>query len=130
VKLHHIGIAVVSIDRYYNNFLKPLFGYDSISETMLVEQQHSKIVFAENGQSVKLELIEAIDENSPTYNLLKENNGGLYHLGYVSENFEEDIALLKSKKFMLISNKDGVAFLMSPTFELYELLNKQAGWHN
>ena len=38
MKLHHIGIAVASIDRYYNNFLKPLFGYDSISEKMFVEQ--------------------------------------------------------------------------------------------
>lgn len=128
MKLHHIGIAVASIDRYYNNFLKPLFGYDSISEKMFVEQQHSRIAFAENGQSVKLELIEAIDENSPTYNLLKENNGGLYHIGYVSENFVEDIVLLKAKRFMLISNKDGVAFFMSPTFELYELLDKKAGW--
>lgn len=128
MKLHHIGIAVASIDRYFNNFLKPLFGYDSISETMFVEQQYSRIAFAENGQTVKLELIEAIDENSPTYNLLKENKGGLYHIGFVSENFEEDIALLKSKRFMLISNKDGVAFLMSSTFELYEILDKQAGW--
>lgn len=128
MKLHHIGIAVASIDRYYNNVLKPLFGYDFISETMFVEQQHSRIAFAENCQSVKIELIEAIDENSPTYNLLKENNGGLYHMGYVSDNYKEDIALLKSKRFMLISNKDGVAFFMSPTYELYELLDKQAGW--
>lgn len=128
MKLHHIGIAVSSISKYYNNFLKPLFGYDYISETMFVEQQHSRIAFAENGQSVKLELIEAIDESSPTYNLLEENDGGLYHIGYVSENFEEDIELLKFKRFRLISDKDGVAFLMSPTFELYELLDKQAGW--
>lgn len=72
MKLHYIGIAVASIDRYYNNFLKPLFGYDSISETMLVEQQYLRIAFAGNGQTVKLELIEAIDESSSTYNLLKE----------------------------------------------------------
>ena len=128
MKLHHIGIAVSSISEYYNKFLKPLFGYDSISEIMLVEQQHSRIAFVENGQSVKLELIEAIDDNSPTYNLLKKNKGGLYHVGYVSENFEEDIVLLKSERFRLISNKEGVAFLMSPAFELYELLDKQAGW--
>jgi len=94
VKLHHIGIAVASIDRYNNNFLRPLLGYDSILETMLVEQQYSRIAFAENGQTVKMKLIEAIDENSPLYNLFKENKGGLYHIGYVSENFEEDIALL------------------------------------
>jgi hypothetical protein len=129
MKLHHIGIAVASIDRYYNDFLKPLFGYDSISETMFVEQQHSKIAFVENGQMVKLELIEAIDEKSPTYNLLKENKGGLYHIAYVSEKFEEDIALLRSKRCILISNKAGVAFFMSPTFELYELLDKKAGWN-
>lgn len=128
MKLHHIGIAVASIDRYYNSFLKPLFGYNSISETMLVEQQHSRIAFAENGQSVKIEIIEAIDENSPTCNLLKKNSGGLYHLGYISENFEGDIEMLKSKKFRLISNKEGIAFLMSPTFELYELLDKKKGW--
>lgn len=128
MKLHHIGIAVKNIEDYYAEFLNPIMGYTKISNIINNESQHSRIAFAENGQSVKMELIEAIDENSPTYQILKSGNGGFYHLGYVSENFDEDIKSLRKKKFMLISKKEGVAFLLSPTYEIYELLDKTMGW--
>ncbi len=128
MKLHHIGIAVENIERYYNDFLKPVFGYNNLSPASIVEMQHSRIAFAENGQSVKLELIEYIGDKSPTYSIIKSRSGGLYHIGYVSDNFEEDLALLRTKRFRLISCKEGVAFLMSPSFELYELLDRSVGW--
>ena len=128
MKSHHIGIAVKNIEDYYAEFLKPIMGYTKMSNIINNESQHSRIAFAENGQSVKMELIEAIDENSPTYQILKSGNGGFYHLGYVSENFDEDIKSLRKKKFMLISKKEGVAFLLSPTYEIYELLDKTMGW--
>lgn len=128
LKLHHIGIAVKSIDEYYNSFMKPILGYNKISNIINNESQHSRIAFAENGQSVKIELIEAIDENSPTYSILQNGNGGFYHLGFVSEDFENDIKHLRKQKFMLISQKEGVAFLLAPTYEIYELLDKTEGW--
>lgn len=128
MKLHHIGIAVNNIEDYYENYLKPYFGYNQISNIIDNSSQHSRIAFAENGQSVKLELIEAIDEESPTFNILNRGNGGLYHMGYVSDDFENDILKMREKRFILISNKEGVAFLMSPSYEIFELLDGSNGW--
>lgn len=128
MKLHHIGIAVKNIDEYYERILKPLLGVSMISDIIINESQHSRIAFVENEQSVKIELIEAIDENSPSYNLMKNRNGGFYHLGFVTSDFENDIKDLRKRKFLLISKKEGVAFLVAPTFEIYELLDQSAGW--
>lgn len=77
VKLHYIGIAVKNIDDYYDNFLKSYCGYNKISNIINNQSQHSRIAVTENGQSVKLKLIEAIDEENPTYSVLKSGKGGL-----------------------------------------------------
>ena len=70
MKLHHIGIAVKNIEDYYAEFLKPIMGYTKISNIINNESQHSRIAFAENGQSVKMELIEEFRTPSPTWELV------------------------------------------------------------
>lgn len=130
MELHHIGIAVYSIDKYYNEILKPYFGFDTISDTVVNYSQNVKIAFVKNSMSATIELIEPIDNNSPIYNILKRNMGGLYHLGFISSNFNDDIKKLRNNKFFLVSNKEGVAFLASPSMEIYELIDDSSWIEN
>lgn len=127
MKLHHIGIAVDNIEKYYNSVLKPL-GYDKLSEIFYVESQNSKMAFASNGQSAKIELVMGEDENSPTKGILQRKMGGLYHLGFITSNFEEDVENLKKSGFRRLSNKDGIAYFISPKLEFYELIDSEKGW--
>lgn len=127
MKLHHIGIAVDNIEKYYNSVLKPL-GYDKLSEIFYVESQNSKMAFASNGQSAKIELVMGEGENSPTKGILQRKMGGLYHLGFITSNFEEDVENLKKNGFRGLSNKDGIAYFISPKFEFYELIDSEKGW--
>ena len=48
MKFHHIGIAVNSIEKYYNEIIKPLFGFNMLSEIVVNSSQNVKFVFAEN----------------------------------------------------------------------------------
>lgn len=125
---HHVGIAVQNIDVYYNTILMPLFGFNKISEIIVNESQNVKVAFVRKDASTRFELIEAIDENSPTVKILKKENGGLYHLGFLSKNFDEDVRLLKKNKFILISYKERIAFFSSPSYEIYELIDFTLGW--
>lgn len=123
MQFHHIGLAVKDITHYYETYLKPLFGFTQLSEIEVIEKQVVKIAFAENKSGVRIELIEPLNEESPVIQVLERRRGGLYHLGFWTENFTEDLQILKQKKFIVLSNKDGLAFLMSPTFDVYELMD-------
>jgi len=128
MEFHHIGIAVSNIEKYYYEILKPLFGFNNLSNIITNQSQNVKVAFAENDNSVRFELIEAIDDKSPVIKILKRNNGGLYHLGFISNDFEDDVSKLRKNGFFLISNKKGVAFLTSPSFETYEIINGSIYW--
>ena len=123
MEFHHIGIAVNSIEIYYNEILKPLFDFNTLSNIITNQSQNVRVAFAENAQSIRIELIEAINEKSPVIKILRRNNGGLYHLGFTSYDFDNDIDKLKRNGFYLFSNKEGIAFLTSPNFEIYEVIN-------
>jgi len=128
MKLHHIGLAVNNIDCYYNDILRPLFGYQEISDIIFNASQNVRVAFVGDERHPKLELVEPIDTRSPVYGILKKNKGGLYHLGFISQNFDSDVALLRKSGFFLLSNREGIAFLTSPHFEVYEVINGSVNW--
>ncbi|MCZ1264762.1 VOC family protein [Paenibacillus tundrae] len=121
MEFHHIGMAVNNIKQYYNNYLM-LFGFNEITPIKILESQKVKIAYAINNQGVKIELIEALDETSPAYNVLRRRNGGLYHLGFTTPELLKDIEMLKQIGFRVVSLGEDVAFLLAPTMELYELV--------
>ncbi|MDR2385417.1 MAG: VOC family protein, partial [Tannerella sp.] len=69
--LHHVGIAVENIEKYYYEILNPFFGFHTISDTIVNTSQNIKVAFAKNSKSMKIELIEAVDDDSPTVNIIK-----------------------------------------------------------
>ena len=84
-KFHHIGLSVKSIDALFPN-IKPVT--DPI--------QKVKVAFI-NLQGTTIELLEPLDETSPIYNNLKNNNK-LCHICFEVSNIDNAISNGKKKR--------------------------------
>ena len=128
----HLGIAVKNIEEYFSKMLQPILGINSLSEIVIDPIQKCKIAFATSSNGVRLELIEPLNEESPVNQILKKKKGGLYHMCFVTNNFDEDVKHCLANKFIALSkpqpaiafNNRRVIFLSTPTFEIIELVEE------
>ena len=118
-KFHHIGLSVKSIISLFPK-TKPIT--DPV--------QKVKVAFI-NFQGTKLELLEPLDETSPIYNNLKNNNK-LCHICYEVSNIDNAIANGKKRGFHVIQNPTPaialdnrkVCFLFHKDYYIIELLQR------
>lgn len=89
--VHHYGIVVDDINKSIPIYLK--LGYNVVSEIIIDEEQHNKVVFLSN-QGLNIELIEPID-NLSTVNKAKI---GYHHICYESNCDEDIVGLFKEMK--------------------------------
>lgn len=101
--LHHIGIAVASIEAQrpvYEQMLGLTFeGIETVAD------QHVKVAFFRFGadeSGVRIELLEPISEDSPIAKHLQKRGPGLHHLAYAVEDIEASLESLKSDGVRLI----------------------------
>lgn len=126
----HVGIAVKNIEEYFKFTLKTVLGVSNLSEIIVDPIQNCKIAFATSSNGVRLELIEPLNEQSPVNQILQKKKGGLYHLCFISENFDDDVQKCISNKFIPLGkaqpaiafDKRRVIFFSTPTFEIIELV--------
>jgi methylmalonyl-CoA/ethylmalonyl-CoA epimerase len=114
-KIEHLGIAVKNLEeslKIYENLL----GH-SCYKTEIVESEFVKTAFIQVGES-KIELLEAINADSPIAKFLEKKGQGFHHVAFDVENIEFEIARLETNGFELIHKiaKDGadnkrIAFL-------------------
>lgn len=132
MEFDHVGIAVKNIQQYFDSMLSPILGVHDLSEIIIDPIQNCKIAFATTSNGVRLELIEPLNEDSPIHQILQKKKGGLYHMCFVANNFDEDVKKCLSNKFIALSkpqpaiafNNRRVIFLSSPTFEIIELVEE------
>jgi methylmalonyl-CoA/ethylmalonyl-CoA epimerase len=132
MEFDHVGIAVTDIEKYYSTMLQPVLGMPELSEIFIDPIQNCKIAFATSSNGVRLELIEPLNDNSPIHQILQKKKGGLYHMCFVANNFDEDLKRCLANKFIALSkpqpaiafNNRRVIFLSSPTFEIIELVEE------
>ena len=118
-KFHHIGLSVKSISALFPK-LKPII--DPI--------QKVKVAFI-NLQGTTLELLEPIDESSPIYNNLKNNNK-LCHICFEVSDLDNAIKNGKKEKFHVIQKpvpavalgNRKVCFLFHSDYHIIELLQR------
>ena len=118
-KFHHIGLSVKSITSLFPS-AKPVI--DPI--------QKVKVAFV-NLQGTTIELLEPLDETSPIYNNLKNNNK-LCHICYEVSNIDNAIANGKKRGFHVIQNPTPaialdnrkVCFLFHKDYYIIELLQR------
>ena len=132
MEFDHVGIAVTDIEKYFNTMLHPVLGIPKLSEIFIDPIQNCKIAFATSSNGVRLELIEPLNDNSPIHQILQKKKGGLYHMCFVANNFDEDLKRCLANKFIALSkpqpaidfNNLRVIFLSSPSFEIIELVEE------
>ena len=130
-KVDHIGIAVRDLNAvlpYYTDTLgHPLMKIEE------VESQKVRVAFIDAG-NVKLELLEAMDDQSAIYKFLEKKGEGIHHIAFGVENIEQRMEELRDKGIRLLSDKPNpgaggamVAFLhpKSSNGVLYELCEKE-----
>jgi methylmalonyl-CoA/ethylmalonyl-CoA epimerase len=114
-KIEHLGIAVSnleeSIEIYENLLGTKCYKIES------VDSEFVRTAFFQVGES-KIELLEAIDANSPIGKFLAKQGGGMHHIAFDVLDIEKEIERLQQLNFQLIQTtpKDGadnkrIAFL-------------------
>lgn len=127
--LHHIGCLVQNIEEstaYYREI------HPRISAPMFIESQGVRVCFVDTGTGVSVELVEPTDDGSVVNKLLRRGIV-FYHLGYLVNNFDEQLADLSGKNYKLIHEFRSeafegrrCAFLTSPLAHLIEIIEAPA----
>jgi methylmalonyl-CoA epimerase len=128
--VHHIGIAVPSIDEAMH-FYGDKLGLRVVDERELPDRQ-LKVVFVQ-ASNVLIELLEPTDPDTTVARFLERRGPGLHHLCFGTPNIEEHLRDLKDKGVELIDETarpgahGDVAFLQpaSTLGVLIELLQPQ-----
>lgn len=100
--IEHIGIAVKNLSEsiaFYENILG-LKCY-KIEE---VKEQKVKTAFFKIGE-VKLELLEATDNDSPIAKFIDKRGEGIHHIAFYSENINQTLSELEGKNIQLIDKE-------------------------
>ncbi len=115
MKIHHVGIAVRSLEKAVPVF-SMLFGRSPDSEELVEEQMVRVAVFALGDSHI--ELLEATAPESPIGKFLDKRGEGIHHLTLAVPNLEKALRELERKGVRLIdreartgAGKSRIAFL-------------------
>ncbi len=115
LKIEHIGIAVKDIEAS-NKVFEDLLGVAPYKREE-VASEGVLTSFFQIGQS-KIELLQAVNEDSPIARFLEKNKEGIHHLAFDVKDIHAEITRLKELGFRMINDlpKDGadgkiIAFL-------------------
>ena len=103
--IHHIGIAVRSLDAhrdYYERVLGATF-----EGSQEVASQHVRVAFFRIGSSenaVRLELLEATSPESPIARFIDKRGEGLHHVAYTVSDIQARLRELETAGLQLIDN--------------------------
>ena len=97
--IDHIGIVVHDIEEALETFTR-VYGYTVYHEVIYDPAQHVRLAMLASSNHQRIELIQPVDEQSPSYGFLKKG-GGLQHICYRVKNLETAIAVLEKQGHML-----------------------------
>ena len=128
MELDHIGIVVKEIGAALDQY-GTVFKLTRLTEVIADERQRVWVQFFSDQSGVRWELIQPMDERSPSWNALKRG-GGLNHFCYRTADIEECIRALRREHCVLVcpptpgAGHEGrrIAFLVSPELGLVELV--------
>ena len=100
-KIEHIGIAVKDLEVSNALFTKLLGAAPYKMEEVASEGVRTS--FFKAGPN-KVELLEAIDENSPIAKFLEKRGEGIHHIAFAVEDIVSEMARLKEEGFTLLSD--------------------------
>jgi methylmalonyl-CoA/ethylmalonyl-CoA epimerase len=101
-KIHHIGIAVHSLDESLS-FYRDTLGLH-VHASAVVEEQGVKAALLTIGQS-EIELLEPLSPESPVGRFLSRKGEGLHHICFQTPDVNAELEGLKEKEVELIDQK-------------------------
>lgn len=101
-KIEHIGIAVKDIEASNELFSKLLNTNPYKQEA--VESEGVITSFFQIGE-VKIELLQATNEDSAIHKYIEKNGEGIHHIAFAVDDAEEEIVRLKQEGFEMIHEK-------------------------
>ena len=134
MEIDHIGVVVDNIDEAFQRYINH-YGFKCLKEVIFDSSRRVWLALLVSENNFRVELIQPIDQNSPSYDFMKRG-GGIQHLCYRVSNIENTIKYLKKENHLLISSPseaklmDGkkVAFMFSKkdkqVIELVEKLER------
>ncbi len=100
IKIEHIGIAVKDLN-ISNDLMGKLLGKAPYKEES-VESEGVRTSFFEIGES-KIELLEAMNQESPIAKYLDKNREGIHHIAFAVDDIGAEIQRLKNQGFQFIN---------------------------
>jgi methylmalonyl-CoA/ethylmalonyl-CoA epimerase len=100
-KIEHLGIAVKDLKISESIFEKLLNIKAYKSET--VEIEGVKTLFFQIGPN-KIELLQALNENSPIAKFIEKKGEGIHHIAFEVEDIYAEIERLKKEGFILLND--------------------------
>lgn len=98
MKLSHVGIAVLDMDRALEDYAR-LLGYEK-SDEVLVESEHVRVAMLKMGNA-ELELLSPTGDGAVA-KFLKEKGEGLHHVAFEVEDVQKAIADAERNGFRVV----------------------------
>ena len=101
-KIEHIGIAVLNLE-HSNALFRSLFNKKHY-KVETVASEGVRTSFFKIGPN-KIELLEAMDENSPISKFIEKRGEGIHHIAYEVDDILSEMKRLKEEGFTLLNDK-------------------------
>ena len=101
-KIEHIGIAVKDI-KASNKIFAKIFGKENY-KSEIIESESVVTSFFQVGDS-KIELVEAINQDSPIANYLIKNREGMHHIAFDVVDINAEMKRLQSQGIRILNDK-------------------------
>ncbi len=99
MEIDHIGVVVENIESAVGKFTS-VYGFTIQTEPIYDSAQHVKLAMLESANGYRVELVQPVDKESPSYDFMK-TGGGLHHLCYSVTNIEDSIKTMKQEGHLL-----------------------------
>lgn len=128
MKIHHVGYLVKKLEKAQSTF--ELLGYELESGPVHDEYRKIDIVFMVK-DGYRVELVSPYEADSVVSDMIKKYTNMPYHICYETDDYENEVAKLRSKAFIPIDkplaapaiNSHEVSFFVNSQIGMIELIN-------
>lgn len=101
-QIDHIGIAVKDLEKQIKIYTD-LLGVKP-GETEVIEEQKVKVALFPVGE-IRIELLQAISEDSPVAKFIEKRGEGIHHIAYRVDDIDDKLRKLKAHNMVLIDEQ-------------------------
>jgi len=101
-QIDHIGIAVKDLEKQIKIY-SDILGI-APEKTEIIEEQKVTVAMFSVGE-IRIELLQAISEDSPVAKFIEKRGEGIHHIAYRVDDIDDQLRKLKEKNIVLIDEQ-------------------------